>query len=75
MINTLPNWFSPKTFAAQYVTSKSKSGTSRQYIYQLIQKEMNEPNSTDIDVLVVDGVLFCKYRIGKAKADRAKITV
>lgn len=38
-------------------------GVSKVYIYYLIQKELEQPNSTDIDVLQVCGQNFAKIRL------------
>lgn len=66
MFTILPQYQTVANFAARYVRTKGKNkgklGVARQFIYELIDREKKEANSTDIDVMEVDGVVFVKYK-------------
>jgi hypothetical protein len=55
-------WRTPGKLAKRYIRKKGKTGVSKQYMYQLINQEMKEPGSTDIDVIDMDGVFFVRLR-------------
>jgi len=49
-----------KNFAKTYRSKSGKLGVSPRYIYQLIEKEIAEPDSTNLDIISIDGSYFCK---------------
>ena len=74
MYAILPQYKRPDTFAKEYISKKTgKIGVNRNYIYQLITKEKAKQGSTDIDVLVVDGTNFVKYRFDQTQGQKARI--
>jgi hypothetical protein len=50
----------PSTLAATYTKYNGEIGVSRAFIYQLIKREREQPNSTDIEVLDMDGLPFVR---------------
>lgn len=74
MYAILPQYKRPDTFAKEYISKKFKKvGVNRSYIYQLISKEKEKQGSTDIDVLVVDGTNFVKYRFEPTQGQKARV--
>lgn len=50
-------------FAKKYKNAKTgKVGVTRSAIYQLLNKEMQYPESTGLDVLEIDGNFFVRYK-------------
>ena len=60
----IEGYLSVKHFAETYPKKRNglTAGVNRSYIYQLIKKERQMPNSTDIDVLEIDGSYFLKMK-------------
>lgn len=51
------------TFAKRYRSEvRSSKGVNRLTIYKRVTQELTHPNSTDIDVAVIGGHTFVKYR-------------
>jgi hypothetical protein len=60
VVKSQDNYMKPENLAKSYRKRDGKTGVSRQYIYQLIEKELGESNSTDIDLFIIDSVYFVK---------------
>lgn len=55
-------WLKPSTLAKTYRKMNGRKGVSRIFIYQLIEKEKANPDSTDIDVQIIDGIPFVRQK-------------
>ncbi|MEJ7644239.1 MAG: hypothetical protein WKF87_06570 [Chryseolinea sp.] len=61
MYSSATGYKSVQNFAKTYLNKQGKP-TTRQYIYELIDRERTAPDTTAIDVIQLDGKHFVKLR-------------
>lgn len=62
MFTTLTDYKTASGLAKIYKKKNGDIGVKRAYINQLINKEHKHPNTTDIDVIMIDGYYFAKQK-------------
>lgn len=67
MFTTLTDYKTASQLAKIYKKKNGKLGVSRTYINELINKEHEHPNTTDIDVIMIDGYYFAKQKQDKTR--------